>query len=180
MSDIAKRMANLEDRIGSVQREARACVEELFVDDGVRHLVAERLPGLGSAVLPAIHDVLGDGDVPAEVRTLAAFVGFKVGDRQSSLDVLLDEVVAGSEFSPLAARELAFAGVREAADLILDALRGTDSNEVDSVVSYLEALHALGVGLEAGDRRRFREGGAWQVETALAQWHSARAGDDLL
>ena len=177
--DIAKRIADLEDRIATAQREARACVEELNVDDGARHLVAERLPALGSAVLPAIHDVLDDQDAPDEVRTLAAFVGFEVGDRHQSLNVLLDEVAARSEFSPLAARRLARAGVPEASSSILDALRGTDSKEVDAVVSYLEALHDLGVRLGAEDRQRLREGRAWQVETALAQWHGANPDDDL-
>lgn len=176
--DIAKRIADLEGRVARVQQEARACVVELFVDDGARYLVAERLPALGSAVLPAIHDVLSDRDAPAEVRTLAAFVGFEVGDRERSLNMLLDEVTSLSEFSPLAARRLASAGVSEAAALIVDALRRTDSTEVDSVVSYLEALHDLGVRLAVDDRRRLSEGGAWQVETALAQWHGATSEDD--
>lgn len=177
-NEIAKRIADVDDRIARVQREARACVEELFVDDGARYLVAQRLPALGSAVLPAIHDVLDDRDAPDEVRTLAAFVGFEVGDRERSLSMLLDEVAARSEFSPLAARRLAGAGVPEAAAKILDALRGTDSQEIDSVVSYLEALNDLGVGLGIEDHRRLREGGAWQVQTALAQWHGPTSGDD--
>jgi len=176
--DIAKRITDLESRIARVQGDARACVQELFLDDGARYLVAQRLPALGSAVVPAIHDLLDDGDAPDEVRTLAAFVGFEVGDRDRSLNMLLDEVTAHSEFSPLAARRLASAGVPEAAGLILEALRGTDSKEVDSVVSYLEALYDLGVRLGAEDRRRLHEGGAWQVETALAQWHGATPGND--
>lgn len=176
--DIARRITDLEDRIARVQRDVSACVEELLVDDGARYLVAQRLPALGSVVLPAIHRLLDDRDAPNEVRTLAAFVGFEVGDRERSLNMLLDEVTARSEFSPLAARRLASARVPEAAGPILDALRGTDGKEVDAVVNYLEALCDLGIRLGAEDHRRLSEGGAWQVETALGQWHGAIPGGD--
>lgn len=170
--DIAKRIAELEHQIARVQHEVRACVQELVVDDGARYLVAERLAALGSAVLPAIHDLLNDRHTPDEVRTLAALVGFAVGDRELSLNVLLNEIASRGEFSPLAARRLAIARVSEAANLILKALRATDSQEIDAIVSYLEALHDLGVPLTEDDRRTLLQGGAWQVETAIAQWHS--------
>lgn len=176
--DTAKRVTDLENRIARAQGEARACVQELLVDDDARYLVAERLPALGSAVLPAIRELLDDPGVTSDVRALAALVGFEVGDREQSLMVLLEEIRHRGEFAPLAARRLSRAGRSDAAGVICEALRGTDHKDVDPIVSYLEALHDLGVRIDDDDRRRLLAGGAWQIETAIAQWHAAASPDE--
>jgi hypothetical protein len=110
-----------------------------------------------------------------EVRSLAALVGFAVGDRSQSLHLLLLEVESAAEFAGLAARRLAAAGVTEASRVITDALRRANHTEIDLAVSYLEALYDLGVRLKDEDQGRLRRFGAWEVDTALAQWHSASA-----
>ena len=173
MSDaIMKRVTDLEDRIVRVESEARSCVQELLVEDSGRFLIAERLPALGSVVLPAIRELMNDIDMPADVSALAALVGFEVGDREQSLAVLLEEISARGEFAPVAAHRLARARIPEAEGPIREALSSTDVTDVDSVVSYLEALPRLGARLNDDERRRLAHCGAWQVETAIEQWHS--------
>jgi hypothetical protein len=107
------------------------------------------------------------------VRLLAALVGCEVGDRQESLALLLEEVSHNGEFGPLAARRLAERQIREAEGALLAALSATDPSEVDAVVSYLEALHIFGARLPQAQRELFAASGAWQVTTAIAQWHPA-------
>lgn len=171
---IETRIQALEERIARAQEEARACVDELLVDDGARHLVAERLPSLGSAILPAILELLSDPRTPHEVRALAALAAFDVGDRTQALEVLVDEVAAGTEFAALAVQRLSGAGVSEAAGPMIEAIRGTKLHDIDLVVSYLEALHELGVRLGEEEQNELRQLGSWQVDTALAQWHMRR------
>ncbi len=79
------RIAAVEARIAAAQIEARSCVAELMVDDGARFLIAERLPALGTAILPSVHELLADPDVDAEVRGLAALCGLAVGDSGPSV-----------------------------------------------------------------------------------------------
>lgn len=165
------RVTDLERRIATAQAEVEACVRELLVDDDARYLIAERLPALGSSVLPAVQALLRDPNLDAEVRVLAAWVGVEVGDREQALETLLDEIKAADEFAPLAARRLAAHRIAHAAPAILDALRRTSSTDVDVVVAYLEALHHLGALLPEEEKQRLSESDAWQVTTALAQWH---------
>jgi hypothetical protein len=171
--DIESRLRMLDGRIANVQAEARACVEELLVDDGARHLVAERLPGLGSAILPSIHDLLRNPSTQPDVRTLAAIAGFDVGDRFETVEILLDEVATLSDFAALAARRLAAARVSGAAERMLEGLQNPELVDVDLIVVYLEALHDLGTVIDERVQARLRGVGAWQIDTALRQWHPA-------
>jgi hypothetical protein len=178
MSDpIEARVTDLERRISTVQAEVEACVRELLVDDDARYLIAERLPALGSAALPTVQALVRDPNSDHEVRVLAALVAVEVGDREQALETLLDEVKAADEFAPLAARRLAEHRIAQAAPAILDALRRTSSGDVDAVLAYLEALHHLGERLPEDEEQRLKESDAWQVTTALHQWHGGPTTD---
>lgn len=168
---VEERVTDLERRVEAAQAAAEACVRELLVDDGARYLIAERLPALGSAVLPAVQELLRDARLDAEVRVLAALVAVEVGDREEALETLLEAVKSADEFAPLAARRLAEHRIAEAAPAILDALSRTSSTDADAAVAYLEALHHLGAALPNDERKRLQESDAWQVTTALHQWH---------
>lgn len=171
--DIEMRLAALDYRIDRTQSEIQACVRELLTGDEHAHLIAERLPRLGSAVLPELRKIMNSAECTQTVRVLAALVGFEVGDRHESLSILLDEVEHGGEFGPLAARRLAERQILELEPALLAVIAITEPSQVDSVVSYLEALHLLGSRLPAGQRERLAGSGVWQVTTALSQWHPA-------
>lgn len=171
--EIESRIKILDAKVAQVRAEARECVQELLVDDGARHLVADRLPGLGSVILPFILDLLRSPDTSAEVKVFAALVGFDVGDRFESVEVLLGEVRVSSEFAALAARRLAAAHVSEAAEGMLGSLERPEFRNVDLIVVYLEALHDLGTVVGEGIQEQLRGLGAWQIDTALRQWHGA-------
>lgn len=167
---IEYRVRDLEGRIEEVRRKVRDCVRELLVDDGGRYLIAERLPALGSAIVPAVRELLGDPSIPAEVRCLAGLAGLEVGDTAQSASVLLEELERQGELAPLAARRLASARIPGTGKAVERALRGTLLEDVDSIVAYLDALRDLGVALDEDERRRL-EGGGWQITSALAEWH---------
>lgn len=169
MGEIASRIAALEARIAAAQNEARLCVNELVVDDGARFLIAERLPGLGTAILPSVHELLADPDVDAEVRGLAALCGLAVGDSGPSVVALFEEIEHLGPLAPLAARTMAERRVPGAASAALAALRSTDAAEVDSIVTYLGAIRTCGGNLPAEERARLEAGGTWQVTSALRE-----------
>ena len=171
MTSLENRVRRIEDHIRAAQIDARACVRELLVPDEARYLVAERLPALGSIIVPAVRELIDDPATPDEVRTLAALVGVQVGDGEQSAMVLLDELGRRGEFAPLAARRLAMTRVVPAASAISEALRLTPPCNVDAVVAYLEALRDLGVSPTPEERRRLEAEGQWQVVSALAEWH---------
>jgi hypothetical protein len=169
--DLEMRLAELDNRIARTQTEINACVQQLLTDDEHAHLIAERLPRLGSAALPELQKIMSNSSHTATVRLLAALIGFEVGDRQESLALLIDEVAHNGEFGPLAARRLAEREIPDAERALVTALSSTDDSEVDAVVSYLESLHILGAPLPQVHRERFAASSAWQVTTAIAQWY---------
>lgn len=169
--DLEMRLAELDNRIARTQAEVNACVRELLADDERAHLIAERLPRLGSAALPELQKIMLDTSNAGTVRLLAAIVGFEVGDRQESLALLIDEIAHNGEFGPLAARRLAERQIPDAERALVAALSDTDASEVDAAVTYLESLHILGAPLPQAQRERFAASGEWQVTTAIAQWY---------
>jgi hypothetical protein len=177
MMTIEDRIRGFEARIESARADARACVRELLVDDGARYLIAERLPALGSVIIPAVRELIDDPGSSHEIRTLAALAGAEVGDSEQSILVLLEELEHRGEFAPLAARRLAVMGPASAVSAIEEALRQTPVADVDSVVAYLEALRDLGVHPSPEERQRLEGGGEWQVTSALAEWHPPPFGE---
>lgn len=168
-TSVEARILELERRIQSVTDEASACVRELLIDDGARFLIAERLPGLGSVILPTIHEFLANLELPEEARTLAALVGVAVGDRGPSVLELIAELERGGEYAILAARYLAAQRVPGIGGVILKALRASDPRDVDTVVAFLAALRESGVPLPESERIRLLGDGGWQVRSAVAE-----------
>jgi hypothetical protein len=167
---IENRVRNLERRIEQARLIARECVRELLVDDSARHLIAERLPALGSIIVPFVRELIDDDAATTEVRCLAALAGIAAGDTEQSVIVLLDEVERDGEFTVAAARSLAAARAPGSAQVIKRALDRTALEQVDAIVVYLDALRALGVELSEGDRVRLGTGD-WRITSAVAQWH---------
>lgn len=176
MMAIEERVRELEHRIEAAHSNARDCVRELLVDDDARYLIAERLPALGSAIVPAVRELIDDPKTDPEVRRLAALAGLAVGDSEQSALVLLDEIEARGEFAPIAARRLADARVAGAGLAIERALRATPLDHVDVIVAYLEALKECGIAVPEDERRRL-SAGPWQVTSALAEWHPPSKND---
>jgi hypothetical protein len=172
ISPTAERIQALEQRIVEITSAASACVRELLVDDGARLLVAERLPALGSATIPTIHELLAE-DVPEEVRTLAALVGVTVGDMGPSVEQLLQEIEEGGEFTILAARCLVAQHIPGVASVILKGIESCSADDVDRVVALLEALRDSGERLPESERKRLTLSGHWQISTAISAWFPA-------
>lgn len=97
--------AELDDVLGQVGD----CVERLrsASSEDLRFLIAERLPVLGSAMIPGLEEIVSDPASSRSLRYLAAWVAVSVGGRGDFVDVLCSEVKAGSEWSLPAAGVLA-------------------------------------------------------------------------
>jgi hypothetical protein len=170
----ALRIRDLEARIDAVVQQAHALVQELLADDGFLWPVAERLPALGSVIVPAIRQLLTDSTVPAEARGFAALVGFIVGDREESLQVLLDEIEQDTGFAVTAARQLAVTGEQQAVWPIEDAIRRSDLKDVhdaDRILAFLDDLHKLGHRLPDDLRARLIASGSQELEKAVRELH---------
>jgi len=150
--------------------DVESCVDELLAQDGGAFFVAERLPLLGTAILPRIHSLLADPNVENGVRVLAALSGFAVGDRGPSVSTLFDEIEAGGEFAPLAARNMASEGVPGAGRAALDALASTELDDVDRIVMFLEAVRDAGLVLPESESVRLEASSSWQVVTAVREF----------
>jgi hypothetical protein len=168
------RIRDLEARINAVVQQAHALVHELLADDGLLWPVAERLPALGSVILPAIRQLLTDYTVPAETRGFAALVGFIVGDREESSQVLLDEIEQDTGFAVTAARQLAVVGEQQAVWPIEDAIRRSDLKDVheaDKILGYLDDQQKLGHRLPDDLRTRLIASGSQELERAVRELH---------
>lgn len=170
MGSIASRIEALEARIAGVEQEVANCVAELRVDDGGRFLVAERLPRLGTAILPHVHRLLAELSLEGEVRVLAALSGLAVGDEGPSLVALFDEIEHGGELAPLAARTMAKRGVPGVGAASLTALRSLELSDVDSAVMLLEAIRDSSEVLTEADRERLESSARWQIVTAVREF----------
>lgn len=149
MDRIEGEVRELEAAIDGARAQVRLIVDRMRTapDDSLRYLIAERLPALGSAVLPAVQEILVDPASGPGLRYCAARVAVSVGDRGDCVDVLRREVDADSEWSLPAAGVLARYGIREATGEIVSALARTDPTNVRDIVGYATALRDLGGAL---------------------------------
>ena len=164
------RLQDIRARVDAILREADSLVGELRAEDAFLVPVSEQLVRLGSMIIPAVRQILRDPSVSSEVRGFAAIAGFSVGDREESLQVLLDEVQEDTDLGPPAARVLANAGQRQAAALIESAISRKELSQradVDAVVAYLRALHKLGYTLSGEIRSRLASSGIWEIEAEM-------------
>lgn len=169
--EVSTRITDLENRIGRVEVDVRACVRELIEPDG-RYLVMERLPRLGSAVVGPIHELLDEsGAEDMELRAMAALVALEVGD-ESVASILLHETESGGQLAPLVARRLADRRIHGTSDAVLTALRASPT-DADVVVAYLDALHRASAVLPEADRETLLGSASWQVRDAIEEWFPA-------
>jgi hypothetical protein len=145
MGMVEERLRALEVKIGAAVDCARACAMLLREadDDDVRYLMAERLPVLGSSIVPELNEMLVDPACSRSTKYLAAWVAVEVGDRGDSVDVLCAEVEAGSEWALAAAGVLGRHRITEGREPILRALERVNPKDSGEVLGYATALREL-------------------------------------
>ena len=101
MVDIEKELGELAEVVASIRQLASECIDRFrdAASDDARYLMAERLPAVGSILLPALTAIVEDPDSSPTLRYLAAWIAVGVGDRGASAEVLSEEVLRGSEWS---------------------------------------------------------------------------------
>ena len=173
--DIEAELRAFELELGSAIDRGRACARRLreVDDDDLRFLMAERLPALGSAIIPELNEVLVDPASSLGARYLAAWVAVEVGDRADSILVLCKEVEAGSKWSLAAAGVLGRHRIAEGVEPIQKALERVDPKDGPAVMGYLAALRDLQGSLSESVRQRLiARGDPWVARTVEDEFPS--------
>ena len=171
MNGIEREVRSFEAELDSALGRVRACVERLrsASSDDLGFLIAERLPALGSAVIPGLLEILGHPDSSGSLRYLAAWAAVEVGDRGDSIDVLCSEVEARTRWSLPAAGVLARHRIREGVGPVAVALAGVDPQDTVEVMGYATALRDMGGLLPESVRQRIlAESPSW-VARAISE-----------
>jgi len=165
MTDIEIELANLNQIIERTRTSARDCVARLreAPDDDLRYLIAERLPALGSMILPDLLEVVRDSADEPTLHYLAAWVALTVGDRTESVTVLREEVLRGSRWSLPAANSLGRHKVASARDEISRALdRVSSDRDNPDIAQYSAALRQVGGAISAATRAQLvKDNSSW-------------------
>lgn len=156
MNEVEVEVRRFEVEVGDALARVRACVGWLRSahGDDLRFLVAERLPTLGSSVVPPLQEILDDSTSTPSLRYLAAWVAVEVGDRGDRVSTLCAEVEAGTRWSLPAAGVLSRHRIREGARPIAFALSRVDPQNTLEVMGYATALRDLGGHLPESTRQR--------------------------
>jgi HEAT repeat protein len=160
---VEKQVPALEQAAEIVNSVAREAVETLRRGPN-RFLVAERLNRLGSVVVPHLERLLKESD-DSETRILAALVLLQF-DSRVGVPCLLDAVNQDEDYAGLVAEHLAKAGIDQAIEPIIKRLRNCKLQEVDLVLSLLDALAKLGGILPYDLQQRLSDVDVpWQIST---------------
>ena len=109
-------------------------------DENIQHLVAERLPGLGSVIVPDLYAlVLDDPAASASLGYLAAWTAVRLGDRGRAVARLCQEVTSGSPYALPAANALARFGLVEG--LVIDDRSAREGRVLDDVARIFAWAH---------------------------------------
>jgi hypothetical protein len=170
MTTFEQELAAFTSKISSVRQLAKDCVAAIIVspDDDMKYLMAERLPALGTVVLPDLLEVLRETSHPRTVRYLAAWVALILGDRTSSVEFLRSEVAQRSEWSLPAANALGRYRISDARKEISDALDRT-SLDIDNpaTAQYSAALREVGGIIDPATRERLLNGNTSWIARAV-------------
>jgi hypothetical protein len=157
MTAFEQELAAFTSKISSVRRLAKDCVQAIVVspDDDMKYLMAERLPALGTVVLPDLLEVLDETSHPRTVRYLAAWVALILGERTRSVGFLRFEVAQRSEWSLPAANALGRYRISEAQVEISEALdRVSLDPDNPETAQYSAALREVGGVIDPATRGR--------------------------
>ncbi len=150
------------------ERVARDAVDALRRGPN-RFIVAERLHWLGSVCREPLQEILSSS-AAGEAKILASLVLIQLGSRKG-LQVLLDAISSGSEYSGLSASFLVKQNIKEAVPVVLRRLNECPLDHIDEIVSLVAGLEGLGHSLPQQLILRFRqEGVPWQVRSLVEQY----------
>ncbi|MEM7594732.1 MAG: HEAT repeat domain-containing protein [Cyanobacteria bacterium P01_A01_bin.83] len=137
-----------------------------------RFLVAERLNRFGSIIVPDLEQLL-ESSTNSEVKILASLVLLQLGSK-AGVAILLNTIRDDEEYAILAARHLAQAGIKDAIDPICDRLKSASLEEVDLIVSLLDALNKSNGKLPQDLIQSFSSDNvSWQIKTKLEEQYSS-------
>jgi hypothetical protein len=131
----------LEDVLSTIGRIAEKLRAER--DPHLRWLIAERLPALGSAVIPVMRKIYEDSDADRSLRFDAAWVSVRAGDRGAAVKFLCEEIDADTELSGPASTVLADLRLDVAIPFIQRALARADPTNTFQVTQFLATLKRL-------------------------------------
>jgi hypothetical protein len=175
MNSLDAWLTSFELRISAIEAQVRSCTLELAEPDR-RVAVMDRMSALGTMALVPLRDLMADPQAEPGARVAAALVALNLGERDVAPTVLMDHIRTSGEngeFVPMAARELAANGIARSADPILEALNARDMSQA-TVLSFLDALRVLGVGLPRHTRDRLVAAGSFEVAHAIEEWFGQR------
>jgi len=130
----------LEDTVKIINLLAEKAVAALK-NSSNPFLVAERLNGLGSVIIPHLEKLLTETE-DTETKILSALVLLQLNSK-IGVSVLLDAIIQDEEYSGLIAVNLAKKGVKEAIQPIIKRLKICELKQIDLIVNLLEALGQL-------------------------------------
>lgn len=166
--DAEKAVTELQAEVVAIRAQARACIERFRAtdDEDVQYLLSERLAGLGSMIVPYLHElVLDDPEASSAQRYFAARVATQVGDRGRSVQYLCREVTSGSPYALPAAHALGTLRPPEGAEAVTEAIRGIDASDTTNTIGWMTALRDVGGRLPPEVRQA--------IETRTAPWAAA-------
>ena len=155
-TDVESEVTAFEAEIAAIRSRATRCVEQLraMSDEGVQYLLAERMRGLGSVIVPDLYAlILDDPGSSRAQRYLAAWVAVRVGDRGTAVDHLCREVTSGSPYALPAAHVLARFHLTQGVEAVIEAIRSVDAADTGSMIGWATALRDLGGRLPPEVRR---------------------------
>lgn len=179
-TDVESEVTAFEAEIAAIRSRATRCVEQLraMSDEGVQYLLAERMRGLGSVIVPDLYAlILDDPGSSRAQRYLAAWVAVRVGDRGTAVDHLCREVTSGSPYALPAAHVLARFHLTQGVEAVIEASRSVDAGDTGdtgdtgSMIGWATALRDLGGRLPPEVRRAIAtETAPWAAATLLADF----------
>ncbi len=166
-TEIAKQIPAVEESVTIVDGLAIKAVEALQ-NSSNPFLVAERLNRFGSIIVPHLEKLLQESN-NSEVNILASLVLLQLNS-QVGIPFLLAAIKNDEEYAMLAAQHLAKAGIKDAIDPICDRLKNSKLEEIDLIVSLLDALSKLNDKLSKDLLQSFISADSpWQIKTIFKE-----------